>query len=80
VSSARLQPGVTPVQAMAAAQPVDRRLAQEFPDSHKDVSLLVLPELDARPEPGLGGFHVHSDDRVYAAGGARAADRLRKRR
>jgi predicted permease len=52
----RVQPGITPAQAMAAAQPIDRRLAQEFPDSHKDISLLVIPELDARPEPGLGAF------------------------
>ena len=52
----RLQPGVTPGQAMAAAEPLDRRLAQEYPDDHKSVSLLVLPELNARPEPGLGGF------------------------
>ena len=51
-----LQPGVTPAQAMAAAQPLDQRLAQDFPDSHKGLSLLVLPELSARPEPGLGGF------------------------
>ena len=42
---------------MAAAEPLDRRLAQEFPDSHKGLSLLVLPELKARPEPGLvAGF------------------------
>ena len=53
---ARLQPGISPAQAMAAAEPTDRRLAQEFPDSHKGASLLVLPELSARPEPGLGGF------------------------
>src|SRR5277367_4445057 len=53
----RIQPGVTPAQAMAAAEPLDRRLAQEFPDSHKGMSLLVLPELKARPEPGLvAGF------------------------
>jgi len=52
----RLQPGVTPTQALAAAQPTDRRLAQEYPDSHKDTSLLVIPELSARPEPGLGSF------------------------
>ena len=52
----RLQPGVTPAQAMAAAEPIEQRLAKEFPDSHKDSSLLVLPELGARPEPGLGGF------------------------
>src|SRR6202043_1209601 len=51
-----LQPGVTPTQAMAAAEPIDRRLAKDFPDSHKGLSLLVLPELSARPEPGLGAF------------------------
>jgi predicted permease len=53
---ARLQPGLTPAQALAAAQPTDRRLAQEFPDSHKDMTLVVIPELGARPEPGLGPF------------------------
>jgi predicted permease len=53
---ARLQPGLTPTQALAAAQPTDRRLAQEFPESHKGMSLLVIPELNARPEPGLGAF------------------------
>ena len=52
----RLRPGVTPAQAVAAATPTDRRLAQEFPDTHKDMALVVIPELGARPEPGLGGF------------------------
>jgi predicted permease len=52
----RLQPGVTSAQAMAAAEPLDRRLAQEFPDAHNSTSLLVLPELKARPEPGLTNF------------------------
>jgi predicted permease len=53
----RIQPGVTPGQAMAAAEPLDHRLAQEFPDAHKGMSLLVIPELKARPEPGLvAGF------------------------
>lgn len=53
----RLQPGVTPTQAMAAAGPLDHRLERDFPDSHKDSSLLVIPELKARPEPGLvAGF------------------------
>ena len=53
---ARLQPGVTPERAKAAAAPTDQRLAQEYPDSHKDFSLYVAPELKARPEPGLGEF------------------------
>ena len=53
----RLQPGVTPRQAMAAAQPLDHRLEHDFPDSRKDSSLLIIPELKARPEPGLvAGF------------------------
>jgi len=53
---ARLQPGVTPERAKAVAAPTDLRLAQEYPDSHKDFSLYVSPELKARPEPGLGEF------------------------
>jgi predicted permease len=53
---ARLQPGVTPMQAMAAAQSLDHRLEQDYPDSHKGLSLLVMRELEARPEPGFGGF------------------------
>ncbi len=52
----RLQPGVTPAQAMAAAEPLDRHLAEEFPEAHNSTSLLVLPELKARPEPGLTNF------------------------
>jgi predicted permease len=53
----RIQPGVTPAQAMAAAEPLDQRLAQEFPDAHRGMTLLVIPELRARPEPGLvAGF------------------------
>jgi putative ABC transport system permease protein len=52
----RLRPGVTPAKAQAAAEPTDRRLAVLYPDSHKDLSLMVEPELHARPEPGLGGF------------------------
>jgi predicted permease len=52
----RLQPGVTAAQAMAAAEPLDRRLAQEFPEAHNSTSLLVLPELKARPEPALTSF------------------------
>ena len=52
----RLQPGVTPAMAQAAAEPTNRRLAEQYPDSHKEVFLQVEPELHARPEPGLGGF------------------------
>jgi predicted permease len=51
----RLRPGVTPAMAQAAAEPTNRRLAEHYPDSHKEVFLMVEPELRARPEPGLGG-------------------------
>jgi putative ABC transport system permease protein len=51
-----LQPGVTAAQAMAAAEPIDRRLAHDYPELHKGLSLLVLRELDARPEPGISAF------------------------
>jgi putative ABC transport system permease protein len=50
---ARLQPGVSPEQAKAAAAPTDRRLQQDYPDSHRSFALQVYPELKARPEPGL---------------------------
>jgi putative ABC transport system permease protein len=52
----RLEPGVSSEQAMAAAQTVDQRLAEDYPDSHKGSSLLVIPELKARPEPGINGY------------------------
>lgn len=51
-----LRPGVAPTQAMAAAAPLDGRLAHDYPEFHKGVSLLVLHELDARPEPGISAF------------------------
>ena len=53
---ARLQPGVTPTQAQAAAAPTDHRLAEDYPDSHRGMALQVIPELKARPEPGIGDF------------------------
>src|SRR5258708_6100128 len=53
---ARLQPGVTVEQAKAAAVSTDERLAREYPDTPRGMSLLVYEELKARPEPGLGDF------------------------
>lgn len=61
----RLQPRVTPAQAMAAAEPLNRRLAQEFPDTHKSLSLLVVPELKARPEPGLAASFMSTAVSVF---------------
>lgn len=51
-----LQRGITPGQAMAAAEPIDRQLAHDYPEFHQGLSLLVLRELDARPEPGISTF------------------------
>jgi predicted permease len=61
----RLQPGVTPAQAMAAAEPLDRRLAQEFPDDRKSLSLLVLPELKSRPEPGTAASFMSTAAGIF---------------
>jgi predicted permease len=61
----RIQPGVTPAQAMAAAEPLDHRLAQEFPDSHKGMALLVLPELKARPEPGVAATFMSTAALIF---------------
>ncbi len=47
----RLRPGVTVQQAQASLAVVGQRLAQQFPASHKDLSLQVYPELRARPNP-----------------------------
>ncbi len=52
----RLQPGVTAAQATAAMEPTMRRLSEEFPEGHRDVSIEAIPELKARPEPEIGGF------------------------
>jgi predicted permease len=48
---ARLKPGVTLAQAQAALRVVSQRLATQYPDSDKALSILAFPELFARPNP-----------------------------
>src|ERR1700684_3421164 len=48
---ARLRPGVSLQQAQAVLAVVSQRLAQEYPDVHKDLSVQAFPELRARPNP-----------------------------
>src|SRR5277367_6938819 len=48
---ARLRPGVSLQQAQAVLTVVSQRLAQEYPEAHKDLSVAVFPELRARPNP-----------------------------
>jgi predicted permease len=48
---ARLRPGVSLQQAHAVLAVVSQRLAREYPDSHKDLSVVAFPELHARPNP-----------------------------
>jgi putative ABC transport system permease protein len=50
----RLKPGVSPTQAHAALDITSAALAREHPSTNKGVSLLVVPESHARPNPGLG--------------------------
>src|SRR5262249_1390932 len=46
-----LKPGVSLEQAQASANVVMQRLARQYPESEKGISLHVIPEALARPEP-----------------------------
>ena len=48
---ARLRPGVSLQQAQAVLAVVSQRLTQEYPEVHKDLSVVAFPELHARPNP-----------------------------
>lgn len=50
----RLKPGVSPAQARAALAITSSALARQYPSTNTDVSLLVVPETHARPNPGIG--------------------------
>jgi predicted permease len=50
----RLKPGVSLEQARAALDVRAALLARDYPETHKDVSLRVIPETHARPNPNLG--------------------------
>jgi len=52
----RLKPGVSLEQARAVLDVRARLLARDYPEAHKAISLLVIPETHARPTPPLGGF------------------------
>jgi putative ABC transport system permease protein len=52
----RLRPGVSLEQARAALRVRAALLARDHPESHEDVSLRVIPETHARPNPQLGEF------------------------
>ncbi len=47
----RLRPGTSLRQAQTALDVVSARLAQQYPDSEKALSLAVFPELQSRPNP-----------------------------
>ena len=52
----RLKRGVSLEQARAALNVRAARLARDYPETHKNISLRVIPETHARPNPPLGGF------------------------
>jgi ABC-type antimicrobial peptide transport system permease subunit len=53
---ARMKPGVSLARAQAALDIEAARLAREYPSTHKDVALRVVPETHARPTPEIGPF------------------------
>ena len=52
----RLQPGVSLAQARAALEVKAAALAREYPATNRGVSLVVIPETHARPNPNIGPF------------------------
>jgi predicted permease len=48
---ARLRPGASMQQAQAALAVISERLAQEYPEAHKNLSVQAFRELEARPNP-----------------------------
>ena len=52
----RLNPGVTVPQAQASLDVVAERLAAEYPEANKGVSVRVIPERMARPGPFVTSF------------------------
>jgi predicted permease len=52
----RLKPGVSLEQARAALHVRAALLARDYPETHNDISLRVIPETHARPNPQLGGI------------------------
>jgi putative ABC transport system permease protein len=53
---ARLNPGITIAAARAELGVKTAALARDFPATHKDVSLRIVPETHTRPTPELGPF------------------------
>src|SRR5262245_3124625 len=52
----RLKPGISLAQARSAFSIRTAQLARDYPEVHKDISLLVIAETHARPTPSLGGI------------------------
>jgi len=50
---ARLKPGVTVAQAQAQVEAVAKQLATDYPDSHREATVTVKPEMLCRPEPAF---------------------------
>ncbi|MGD0427095.1 MAG: ABC transporter permease [Candidatus Acidiferrales bacterium] len=48
---ARLRTGVSLQQAQAVLAVVSQRLAQEYPEAHRELSVVAFPELRSRPNP-----------------------------
>jgi predicted permease len=53
---ARLRPGVSVAQARAAVDVTAKQLAAEYPQDHREATIIVVPEMRSRPEPSFSQF------------------------
>jgi predicted permease len=52
----RLRPGVSVAQARSAVDVVAKQLEAEYPQQHREATILVIPEMRSRPEPSFSQF------------------------
>ena len=75
----RLKDGRTIEEARAQIETIYARLRCDYPNTNKDVTASVVPASGVRFHPMLDGYFRAASAGLFAAVGARAADRVRQR-
>ena len=76
---ARLRPEVSVAQARAAVDVVAKQLAAEYPQDHREATIVVVPEMLSRPEPSFSQFMPFAAAMFLALVTLRFAHCLRER-